>query len=216
MSNRLALGSSGGIAHALRLEQITIVWMVIEAAGSVVSGVIAASTLLLAFGIDSLVELISAVVLYHRLKAEAVLGPTERVAQTEKRAGIIGGYLLFGLALYVAATSIWKLYHHGAATESIPGILIAAVAAFGMPSLARAKVRAADEIGSRALRADAMETFTCGYLSWVLLAGLVANAAFHLWWLDGVAALILVPFLLKEGKEAITGECGCQKEVCAS
>lgn len=78
-----------------------------------------------------------------------------------------------------------------------------------MPILARAKIRVADRIGSKALWADAMETFTCGFLSWVLLAGLVASALLHWWWLDSVAALVLVPLLVKEGREAISGECGC-------
>lgn len=216
MSLRLTLRGSSGIAHALRLEQITIWWMLIEAAGSIASGLIASSTLLLAFGVDSIIELISAGILYYRLKIESVHGPTDRVDRVEKRAGLIGGYLLFLLAAYVVATSAWKLFNHGAAAESLSGLLIAAIAALGMPSLARAKIKVADEIGSRALRADAMETFTCGYLAWVLLAGLAANAAFHLWWLDGVAALVLVPLLIKEGKEAITGQCSCHREACAS
>ncbi len=86
------------------------------------------------------------------------------------------------------------------------------VAAFGMPVLAKAKMRVADQIGSRALRADAMETFTCGYLSWVLLAGLAANAFLHWWWLDAAASLVIVPFLPKESREAITGECACHQE----
>jgi divalent metal cation (Fe/Co/Zn/Cd) transporter len=80
-----------------------------------------------------------------------------------------------------------------------------------MPVLARAKLRLAQEIGSRALRADAMESLTCGTLSWVLLAGLLANAALHWWWLDSAAALALIPFLIREGREAIAGECcGCE------
>ena len=86
------------------------------------------------------------------------------------------------------------------------------MAALGMPILARAKIRVADQIGSKALRADAMETFTCGFLSWVLLAGLVGNALLHWWWLDSVAALMLVPFLVKEGREAIAGGCSCRSD----
>ena len=77
------------------------------------------------------------------------------------------------------------------------------VAAVGMPIVAKAKLRLADEIGSRALRADAAETLTCGYLAVATLAGLLANAILRWWWLDSVAALLLVPFLVKEGREAI-------------
>lgn len=197
------------VALALRLEVITISWMTIEAVGSIGAGLLASSTLLLAFGIDSIVELVSAGVLYRRLKLEAAGGDTHRVEAMERSAGKIGGFLLFSLAAYVVATSVYKLFNQGAADASYLGIVIATIAAFAMPVLARAKLRVADQIGSRALRADAMETFTCGYMSWVLLAGLSANALFHWWWLDGVAALVLVPLLIKEGKEAISGECLC-------
>ena len=97
-----------------------------------------------------------------------------------------------------------------AAEPSGWGIGVAVVAALGMPALARAKIRVAEQIGSRALRADAMESLTCGYLAWVLLVGLAANALLRWGWVDGAAALVLIPFLVKEGREAIAGECcGC-------
>jgi divalent metal cation (Fe/Co/Zn/Cd) transporter len=197
------------VSSALRLELVTIAWMTIEAIGAIAAGLIARSTLLLAFGIDSIIELVSAGVLYRRLRLETKGADTCKLEATEARAGKIGGTLLFVLAAYVVATSAYKLLHRGGANDSYVGLAIAAVAAVGMPLLARAKIRAAAEIGSRALRADAMETFTCGYMSWILLAGLGANALFHWWWLDGAAALVLVPFLIKEGREAFTGHCHC-------
>lgn len=198
------------VSRALRLEAVTIVWMTIEAIGAIGAGLLARSTLLLAFGIDSVIELVSAGVLLRRLKLEAAGGDTCKIEATEATAGRIGGTLLFVLAAYVVATSIYKLLHRGGAAESYVGLAIAAVAAIGMPILARAKIRVADQIGSRALRADAMESFTCGYMSWILLAGLGANAIFHWWWLDGAGALVLVPFLIKEGREAFTGRCLCK------
>jgi divalent metal cation (Fe/Co/Zn/Cd) transporter len=199
---------------ALRLEYLTIGWMIIEAAVSLGAGVVASSLLLLAFGADSIIELISAGVLLHRLRKEAAASPDDmpEIENLEKRASRIAGILLFVLAAYVVLQSGYGLLHHAAAKVSWIGMAVAFVAAFGMPVLARAKIRAADQIGSQALRADAMESFTCGYLSWALLAGLVANALLHWWWLDSVCALVLVPFLIKEGREALTGECGC----CAS
>ena len=106
-------------------------------------------------------------------------------------------------------SSAYKLFYRGGSDESYVGLAIALVAAVGMPVLARAKIRVADEIGSRALRADAMESFTCGYMAWVLLAGLGANALLHWWWLDGAGALVLVPLLIKEGREAYSGRCEC-------
>ncbi len=200
------------VARALRLEVITIAWMTVEAIGAIGAGLVARSTLLLAFGIDSVIELASAGVLYRRLRLEAVGGDTHRVKATEAKAGKIGGTLLFVLAAYVVATSGYKLFHRAGADESYVGLAIAVVAAVGMPVLARAKIRLADQMGSRALRADAMETFTCGYMSWILLAGLGANALLHWWWLDGAGALVLVPLLVKEGREAFTGHCLCDHE----
>jgi len=188
--------------------------MVVEAAASVGAGIVAGSLLLLAFGADSLIELLSAGVLYSRLRVEAcaVEPDEEELEALEQRASRIAGWLLYALALYVLLQAGYGLLHRHAAERSWWGIGVAIVAAFGMPPLAGAKIRVADEIGSRALRADAMETFTCGYLSWVLLLGLAANAALHWWWLDSAAALVLVPFLIREAREALTGECchdGC-------
>ncbi len=200
--------------EALRLEALTIVWMVIEAAGSIGAGVVAHSLLLFVFGIDSLIELASAGLLYARLSIEARAGPEDRarIEALELKAARISGLLLYALALYVVLQSGYGLLHRHAAQTSFVGLAVAAVAAFGMPVLARAKIRIADEIGSKALRADAMETFTCGILSWLLLAGLGANALLHWWWLDSAAALILVPFLIREGREAISGQCECSSD----
>ena|SRR5690242_6328030 len=205
-------GSQPQIHRALRLEALTIAWMIVEAAASIGAGILAGSLLLLAFGADSIIELLSAGVLYWRLRVEAQAAGAEKEAleAVEQRASRIAGWLLYALALYVLLQAGYGLLHRHAAERSLWGIGVAIIAAFGMPPLARAKIRAAEEIGSRALRADAMETFTCGYLSWVLLLGLAANAALRWWWLDSAAALVLVPFLIREAREALTGEC-CHK-----
>lgn len=198
---------------ALRLEVLTIGWMVTEASASIGAGVVAGSVLLLAFGVDSVIELISAGVLYHRLRREADgTANAAEIEALEHRAARIAGYLLYALATYVVLQSGYGLLHRHMAETSGIGLAVALIAALGMPILARAKIRVADQIGSRALRADAMETFTCGFLSWVLLAGLVANALLHWWWLDSVAALVLVPFLIKEGREAMAGGCSCHSD----
>jgi divalent metal cation (Fe/Co/Zn/Cd) transporter len=201
---------SAAMQAALRLESLTIVWMLAEAFVSIGAGLAAGSVLLLTFGADSMIELVSAIVLLHRLRQEAHdTNLDEReIEALEHRAARIAGYLLYALAVYVVLQSGYGLLHRLAAETSWLGIAVALAAAFGMPILAKAKIRAADRIESKALRADAMETFTCGYLSWILLAGLAANALLHWWWLDSVAALALVPFLIKEGREAMTGE-GC-------
>ena len=88
--------------------------------------------------------------------------------------------------------------------------MIGVIAKVGMPILAGFKLKVAARLNSRALRADAMEAITCGYLSVVLMLGLAMTRLLPgLWWLDSVAALALIPFLLREGREAITGECDC-------
>ena len=196
---------------ALRLEAITLLWMVVEASVSIGAGVAAGSLLLIAFGADSVIELISAGVLFWRLRLEAIAlpGDVERVEAVERRASRIGGYLLCVLSAYVVLQALYGLTHRHHAEASWLGMAVAVVAAVGMPLLAKAKIRVADQIGSRALRADAMETFTCGYLSWVLLAGLAVNAVLHWWWLDAAASLIIVPLLVKDAREAMTGECAC-------
>lgn len=198
--------------RALRLEAISIAWMIVEAGVAIGAGVIAHSVLLLAFGVDSGIELLSAGALYWRLDREARARPGDEAAveRIERRTARFAGWLLYALALYVVVQAGYGLLKRSAAEGSWLGIGIAVAAALGMPVLARAKIRVAEEIGSRALRADAMETVTCGYLAWVLLAGLLANALLHWWWLDSAAALVLVPLLMREGREAITGDCcGC-------
>lgn len=212
------LATRDGLRAGIRLEAISIAWMVIEASVSVGAGIIAGSLLLVAFGVDSVIELISAFLLLWCLRQEALgrLPNEEAVEALEQKTSRIAGYLLYALSLYVVMQAIYGLTHKHQAETSWPGMAIAVVAAFGMPLLARAKIRVADKISSRALRADAMETFTCGYLSWALLAGLIANAALHWWWLDSAAALAVVPLLIKEGREAVTGECICHGDKCES
>ena len=197
------------IRTALQLEIVTIGWMIIEASASIIAGIGARSLLLVAFGIDSGIELISGAVLFWRLKTEASgrLAGVETTKRIERKSSQIGGWLLYLLSVYVVIQAMYGLLSGHAAEKSWLGITIAIIAAGGMPFLAKAKLRIADQIGSRALRADAMETLTCGYLAWVLLAGLLTNAFVHWWWIDSVASLAIVPLLLREANEALSGSC---------
>ncbi len=193
---------------ALRLELLTLIWMIIEAVGSLAAALLARSLLLLAFGIDSAIELLSAFVLFWRLRQEASGQLDQSEAEkVERRAARFAGWLLYLLAIYVTLQAGYSLWQRNSAETSFLGMGIAVVAAVGMPILARAKLRIADQIGSGALRADAVETLTCGYLSWLLLIGLVANAFLHWWWLDSAASFAIVPILVREAKEALAGEC---------
>lgn len=198
---------------ALLLTYITLGWMTIEGAASLLLGWASKSLLLEAFGIDSLIELFSAGVLLWRLQVEATGRANEaRIEAVEQRASLMVGYSLYLLVVYVVFNSGYGLFVAKRITdthESVWGILIGVVAKVGMPILAGYKLRVAARLNSRALRADAVESIVCGYLAIVLMVGLAATRILGWWWLDSVAALALIPFLIKEARAAISGECGC-------
>jgi len=198
---------------ALLLTYITLGWMTIEGAASLLLGWVSKSLLLEAFGIDSVIELFSAGVLLWRLQVEARgRADAARVEAVERRASRWVGYTLYFLVLYVVFNSAYGLFFAHRVTdthESVWGILIGLVAKIGMPILAGFKLKVAGRLNSRALRADAIESITCGYLSIVLMVGLAATWLLGWWWLDSVAALALIPFLIKEGRAAISGDECC-------
>jgi divalent metal cation (Fe/Co/Zn/Cd) transporter len=119
------------------------------------------------------------------------------------------GATFLALALYVTGQAGWTIWTRDAPQESLVGILLAAASLMVMPLVSWGKLRAAREIGSAALRAEAKETLACSYLSFALLLGLVANAVAGWWWADPVAALAMVPWLVREGMEGLRGE-GCR------
>src|SRR6266699_4731340 len=205
---------SDDVQFALLLTYITLGWMTIEGAASLLLGWASKSLLLEAFGIDSVIELFSAGVLMWRLRVETSGNADEtRVEAVERRASKCVGYALYFLVLYVVFNSVYGLFIARRVTdthESAWGILIGLVAKIGMPILAGYKLKVAARLNSRALRADAVESIVCGYLSIVLIVGLAATRILGWWWLDGVAALALIPFIIKEAREAISGEaCSC-------
>lgn len=206
---------SDDVRFALLLTYITLAWMTVEGAASLLLGWMSKSLLLEAFGIDSVIELFSASVLLWRLQVEASgIAASGRVDLVERRAARLVGYSLYVLVAYVVLNSGYGLFIAKRITdthESVWGILIGAVAKIGMPILAAYKLKVAARLNSRALRADAVESITCGYLSIVLMIGLAATRLLDWWWLDSVAALALIPFLIKEARAAISGEpcCGC-------
>lgn len=184
------------------LQLVTVIWMCIELTVAVGTGIHARSVALTAFGADSAVELISAIVVLRRFQ----LGPG-----SERRAARVSGVLLYVLAAYIAVTSALTLLRHNQeARPSVLGIGLLMAAAFIMPLLGRAKKKLAQKTGSRALGADAAQSSICAYMSWIALAGLLVNLFFHLPWADPVAALLLLPIVLKEAAEASKGEvCEC-------
>src|SRR5437764_1679903 len=199
---------------ALLLTYITLGWMTIEGAASLLLGWASKSLLLEAFGIDSVIELFSAAVLLWRLRIEASdTATSEHVDVVERRAARLVGYSLYALVIYVVLNSGYGLFIAKRITdthESVWGILIGVVAKIGMPILAAYKLKVATRLNSRALRADAVESITCGYLSIVLMIGLAAIWVLWWGWLDSVAALALIPFLIKEASAAIRSESCCR------
>jgi divalent metal cation (Fe/Co/Zn/Cd) transporter len=193
------------VREAFRLEYLTVIWMVIEASVAIGAGVAARSLTLLAFGIDSVIELASAGVLIWRLTVELRRGHS--LAETaEQTASRIGGALLFALAAYVAVAAVWSLLTRQGQDFSWPGLVVSLAAIPIMWLLSRRKLRLADALGSRALRADAVESITCGWLSFVVVIGLVVQLVLGAWWLDAAASLVIVGLLVKEGREAWTAE----------
>jgi divalent metal cation (Fe/Co/Zn/Cd) transporter len=194
------------VREAFRLEWITIGWMVIEAMAAIGSGIVSGSLVLLAFGLDSVIELMSAGVLIWRLSVELRHGAAFS-EHAERIAGRISGALLFALAAYVVGAAAWNLWtqHHG--EFSAPGFIVTLLAIPIMRYLATRKIDLANRLGSRALRADAAESITCGWLSVVAVVSLAAQALLGAWWIDSVGSLAILWFLIKEGREAWRGEC---------
>ncbi len=196
------------LRDAFRIEYLTIAWMVIEATVAIASAIEANSLTLLAFGVDSVIELASACVLVWRLTVELRRGQLF-AEKAERRAARIGGALLFALAIYVVAAAGWKLWAQEGAEFSVPGLVVSVLAMPIMYFLSRRKLRLAEALGSGALRADAIESITCAWLSLVVVAGLVTQLLIGAWWVDSVTSLGIVWFLVREGKEAWEAEECC-------
>jgi divalent metal cation (Fe/Co/Zn/Cd) transporter len=173
----------------------------IEAVVALWAGVEAGSIALVGFGLDSIIELAAATVVLWRVLIEARGEDSQRVTRAESRVRRFVGATFLLLAAYVLIQSSWGLWAGDAPEESLVGLVLAVVSLVVMPLIAWGKLRAAEAIGSGALRAEARETLACSYLSFCLLFGLAANAAFGWWWADPLAALLMVPWLVREGLE---------------
>ncbi|HXW50487.1 MAG TPA: cation transporter [Candidatus Acidoferrales bacterium] len=195
------------LRRAITLEWITLTWMAIEGVVALWSGLLARSLSVTAFGLDSLIELVSASVVMWRLQTEVREGAAfDKMA--EHRAHQLAGLLLLLLAAYVvieAGLALW--YRHGQ-NFTLPGLLVTLAAILIMYPLARAKGSVAAALSSRAMQADAAESWACLYLSITVVIGQVAQLVFNVWWIDACTSLAVVYFLVREGLEGIkTTEC---------
>ena len=192
------------LRRALRINRFLVGYHILEAALALAFGFMAASIALVGFGFDSVIETAAAAVLIWRLRAELTGGPDVETCGPERRALLVVGVTFLALAAYVSVESVLRLQAQAAAEPSVPGIVLACASLALMPVLAWQKLRIARALSSRALRADAVETAVCSYLSLALLAGLALSAwKPGLWWADAAAALAMVPLMLKEGVEGI-------------
>jgi divalent metal cation (Fe/Co/Zn/Cd) transporter len=197
------IASSDVLRSIRRIQCITITWMIVEATLSLWTAWRAHSPALAAFGGDSVIELLSAVVVFWRFR-----NPGSESA--EHNAARITGVLLITLAAFVACVSARALLGYSEPRPSYLGIGVLAAAALIMPQLAREKRSLSAQTGSAALRADAAESALCAYLSLIALAGLATHALFHIEWADPIAALAILPFILYEAHQALRGKpCGC-------
>src|SRR6266704_3224953 len=192
------------LRRGVALEGVTVGYNALEGVIAIAAGLAAGSVALTGFGIDSVIEVTSGVVLWWRLRAE--LGSRELGPAVEARAARWAGVLLLALAVYIMAESGRRLLTGDRPRESVVGIVLMVLSLIVMPLLARAKLRVAASLGSRALRADAHETIVCAWLSATTLLGLGLNAVLGWWWADPVAALAMLPLIVREGIEAWRGE----------
>ena len=176
--------------------------MTIEGALAIGSGVIAGSILLIAFGLDSVIELISGVLLLWRLSAEVQSNAVERIENAERRATWLSAILLVLLCLYVAITTVVGLVWRIEPESSPLGILVSLAALIIMPMLARWKRGVNTHLDSAALRADIAESVTCAYMAGTVLSGLALNVTFGWWWAEYVAAAGFLYWLIGETREA--------------
>ena len=184
--------------RAVRLAWATIAWNVVEAVVAIAAGAAANSIALVGFGLDSTVEVMSAVVIVWQFRGLA--------EERERRALKLIAVSFFGLAAYVGVQAIIDLAGNSEPESSPVGIGLAIASLVVMPLLARAKRRTGNAMGSVTVVADSNQTKLCAYLSAILLGGLVLNATTGWWWADPIAALAIAALAANEGREAWRGE----------
>jgi divalent metal cation (Fe/Co/Zn/Cd) transporter len=191
----VAISREIALRRGVRLEVATIAWMAVEAAIAIGAGIAARSVLLTAFGVDSVIELWSGIALYRLLATGS--------GQLERQTVRISAVLLVALCAYVVLSSIAGLALQVKPEASVLGVAVTVAALIAMPVLARAKRRVNEVVDSPSLRADIAETVSCAYLAGVTLAGLLLSMWLGWWWIQYVAALTLLLWLVPETREAI-------------
>lgn len=189
--------------RGLALEWFTVAWNVVEGVVAIGAGLVTGSVSLIGFGADSFIEVISAVALLWRLRKAGPDASAEERGDAERRALYLVAATFFLLAAYIGYEAVGALLSREGPENSTVGLVLSVVSLLVMPALAYGKQRTGREMGSEALRADAVETWVCSYLSLALLAGVGFNAAFGWWWADAVGAVAMLPVILWQGWETL-------------
>lgn len=188
------------VRHGLVLNWATVGYNMFEASASLILGSLSGSVALVGFGLDSAIELTASAVAQWRLRTDH---HEHRREYTDRRSRQMIGWAFVALAAFIVVDSGLALSHRAGVRRSTFGIVVLALSVIVMPLLARSKRRVARELESRALEAEATQTSLCAYLSAIALAGVLLNALFGWWWADPVAALAMVPIILREGVEGV-------------
>jgi cation diffusion facilitator family transporter len=189
--------------RALWLEYFTVGWNVIEGVVAIGAGIIAGSVALIGFGVDSSIEVVSALGLLWRLRKAGPEATVQEESGAERRALYIVAATFFLLAAYITFEAVSSLIGRDEPDRSAVGLVLSVLSLVIMPALAYMKQRTGREMGSRALVADAAETWVCSYLSLALLAGVGLHALFGWWWADAVGALAMLPVIVWQGWETL-------------
>jgi divalent metal cation (Fe/Co/Zn/Cd) transporter len=189
--------------RGVRLEWFTVTWNVVEAVVAIGAGVVAGSVALVGFGVDSGIEVIAASALLWRFRQAGASASHLEHSRAERRALYVVSGTFFLLAAYISLESAAALLGHEEPEGSTVGLTLSVVSLAVMPALAYGKQRTAKQLGSRALQADAIETWVCSYLSLALLAGVGLHLAFGWWWADAVGALAMLPVIVWQGWETL-------------
>lgn len=206
MTSAPAAGRRALVRRGSWLVYLTLGYNTVEAVVSLAAGLVAGSVALVGFGVDSGIEVTASGAALWRLAAD--LDPARR-ARAERRTHAAIGASFLALAAYVAVESAGTLWRREEPAPSVVGLAILVLSVLVMPVLARAKRRVARALGSRALEAEATQTSVCAYLSVIALGGVALNALAGWWWADPLAALLMVPPIVREGVAGLRGERAC-------
>jgi len=189
--------------RGVRLEVFTVAWNVVEAVVAVGVGIVVGSVALVGFGVDSGIEVVSAVALLWRLLKAGPHASVPEESAAERKALYLVAATFFLLALYILYEAVGALISGEGPESSIVALVLSAVSLVIMPVLAYLKGRTGREMGSRALVADSKETWVCSYLSLALLLGVGLNVLFGWWWADSLGALAMLPVIIWQGWETL-------------